>query len=198
MTRQVEFLFDFGSPTAYLAYKQLPGIARRAGATISWQPILLGGVFKGSGNAAPGTVPAKGRYMGQDLQRFARRYGVPLKHNPFFPINTIAMMRGAVATQRHGGFERYMEVIYDAMWVEERNMGERAELEKAVAAAGLDPATFFAWIEDPAIKEELRSATERAVARGVFGAPTFFVGEEMFFGQDRLDFVAEALERQPA
>ncbi|HTQ77438.1 MAG TPA: 2-hydroxychromene-2-carboxylate isomerase [Burkholderiales bacterium] len=195
MAKTVEFFFDFGSPTSYLAYTQLPKIAAAAGAEIAWRPVLLGGVFKATGNASPVTVPAKGKWMGSDMARWARRYGVPFAMNPHFVINTLALMRGAVGYQmRHAAqFERYCEAMFRGMWQQQRNLGDAEEVARTLAQAGLDAGGFPALAADPEVKARLIAATDEAVARGVFGAPTFFVGEEMFFGQDRLEFVREAL-----
>ena len=195
MQKTVEFCFDFGSPTSYLAYTQLPKIAAECGANILWRPMLLGGVFKATGNASPVSVPAKGRWMSHDIQRWARRYGVPFVFNPHFPINTLSLMRGAVAMQMHrpGDFERYLGVVFHAMWEAPRNLGDAAALAATLNEAGFDSDAFTAMVGDPQVKAGLVANTENAVARGVFGAPTFFVDEQMFFGQDRLDFVREAL-----
>jgi 2-hydroxychromene-2-carboxylate isomerase len=188
--------FDFGSPTTYLAWTQLPTIAAECGATIDWRPMLLGGVFKATGNASPVTVPAKGRWMTGDIARWAERYGVPFTFNPHFPINTLTLMRGAVGVQlrRPEDFARYVETIFRAMWVEPRNLGEPEVLAQTLAAAGFD-AGFTDIVADPEVKAALVANTEEAVRRGVFGAPTMFVGGQMFFGQDRLEFVREALDK---
>ncbi len=191
--KKVEFLFDYGSPTCYLAYTQLPALAAKHGAEIVWKPILLGGVHKATGNRSPVEVPAKGVWMLQDLQRFAKRYGVPYKTNPHFPINTLLLMRGAVAMQREGRLLPYSDAIFKAMWVDGLNMGDPQVIGRVLAQAGFDPQALLAAANDEAVKQQLKSETEAAVARGVFGAPVFFVGEAMFFGQDRLDFVAEEL-----
>ncbi|KAF0804669.1 hypothetical protein A167_03665 [Alcanivorax sp. S71-1-4] len=193
MSKQVEFFFDFGSPTAYLAWTQLPRIAGEAGADIVWRPALLGGIFKATGNQSPVMIPAKGRYMTQDLARFARRYAVPLAFNPNFPINTLPLMRGAVGYLDTPQFDAYMKAVYEAMWVTQKNMGQAEVIASVLAEAGLDVADFQQRIGDEQVKAGLKTFTEEAVARGAFGAPTFFVNGEMFFGQDRLDFVAEAL-----
>ena len=195
MQKTVEFCFDFGSPTSYLAYTQLPKIAAECGADIVWQPMLLGGVFKATGNASPVSVPAKGRWMSHDIQRWARRYAVPFVFNPHFPINTLSLMRGAVGIQMHrpDDFERYLGVVFHAMWEAPRNLSDAAVLAATLNEAGLDSDAFAAMVGEPQVKASLVANTENAVARGVFGAPTFFVGEQMFFGQDRLDFVREAL-----
>jgi 2-hydroxychromene-2-carboxylate isomerase len=194
MSKQVEFFFDVGSPTTYLAYTQLPEIAARAGAEIVWKPMLLGGVFKATGNQTPAAIPAKAVHMNADLTRFAARYGVPLAFNSHFPINTLQLMRGAVAEQQEGRLLPYLELVFDAMWVHPRNLNDPAELARLLKEGGHDPETFAARLQDEAVKEGLKKNTEEAIQRGAFGAPTFFVGEEMFFGQDRLDFVEEALK----
>jgi 2-hydroxychromene-2-carboxylate isomerase len=197
--RVIEYFFDVGSPTSYLAWTRLPQIAAGTGATIAWRPMLLGGVFKATGNASPVTVPAKGRWMNDDIKRWAERYGVPFRFNPHFPINTLTLMRGAAGLQlrRSPDFDRYLEVIERAMWVEQKNLGDPTVLAATLADAGIDGAAFTALVSDPEVKARLIATTDEAVARGVFGAPTFFVGEAMFFGQDRLDFVREALLALP-
>jgi 2-hydroxychromene-2-carboxylate isomerase len=189
----VEFFFDFGSPTAYLAYMRLPAIAAAAGAEIRYRPMLLGGVFKATGNSPPGAVPAKARWMGDDIRRHAARHKVPFAYNPSFPINTLAMMRGAVAAEELQCFKPYADAVFRAMWAEPKPMQDAAVLAAVLTEAGLDAGRIAALGETQPVKDRLRSNTEEAVARGAFGAPTFFVGETMFFGQDRLEFVAEAL-----
>ena len=195
MSKQVEFFFDVGSPTTYLAWTQLPTLCTQAGAELVYRPMLLGGVFQATGNASPANVPAKGRYMNADMARFARRYGVPLAPNPFFPINTLTLMRGAAGAQLRAPqrFQAYLRAVFDAMWVAPQNLNDPATTAQALAAAGFDPAELMGWANDAEVKAALRASTEEAVARGVFGAPTMFVGHQMFFGQDRLDFVREAL-----
>ena len=196
MTKTVEFFYDFGSPTVYLAATQLPDIAASVGATIDWRPMLLGGVFKSTGNQSPVVVPAKAAYMNNDLKRFAKRYGVPFRFNPHFPINTLALMRGAVAYQDDVVVSStYRDAIFRAIWVEARNLNEPDVIGQVLSDAGLDPAELMNRIGQQTVKDQLIANTEEAVNRGVFGAPTFFVGEQMFFGQDRLDFVAEAISR---
>ncbi len=194
MAKTVEFYFDCGSSYSYIAYKALPAIAAAQGAQIAWRPMLLGGVFKATGNHSPADIPAKRKWMDQDLQRWAARYGAVFKRNPHFPINTLTLMRGAVGMQMRGtDFHKYVETIFHAMWAEPRNLGDPQELAAVLRQAGFDADAFQSLVSDPAVKEQLKKDTEQAVARGVFGAPTFFVGEEMFWGQDRLDFVAAAL-----
>lgn len=195
MSKTVEFFFDFGSPTSYLAWTQLPRLAAQAGAQLRWRPMLLGGVFKATGNASPAMVPAKGRWMNHDMARWAQRYAVPLAMNPYFPINTLTLMRGATGLQlrQPADFERYVETVYRAMWEAPCNMGDPAVLAQVLQRDGFEVEALLALIGDPEVKARLVATTEEAVARGVFGAPTMFVGEQMFFGQDRLDFVREAL-----
>lgn len=195
MPKTLEFFFDFGSPTAYLASTQLPAIAAHAGVALQWRPMLLGGVFKATGNASPVTVPAKGRWMFGDLQRWARRWGVPMQFNPHFPINTLTLMRIATGLQLREPslFDRYVSATYGAMWVAPRNLGDAEVLAAWLAEAGFDASALLGLAADAEVKARLVATTEEAVARGAFGAPTMFVGDEMFFGQDRLDFVREAL-----
>ncbi len=193
MAKQVEFYFDFVSPTTYLAYTQLPGIVQRTGAEIVYKPFLLGGVFKASGNQTPMAVPSKGAWMMADMDRFAKRYGIPLVINPFFPLNSINIMRGAVWAQEQGFIEKYNDIMFKAMWVDQVNLGDPEEVGKLLDKAGIDPSQFQAAVTSQDIKDRLRATTEEAASRGAFGAPTLFIGEEMFFGQDRLDFVEEAL-----
>ncbi|AMO79356.1 2-hydroxychromene-2-carboxylate isomerase [Pseudomonas citronellolis] len=195
MSKSVEFYFDFGSPTSYLAYTQLPGICAAAGAELVYRPVLLGGVFQATGNVSPIAVPAKGRYTLIDMQRFARRYGVPLKMNPHFPINTLLLMRAATGVQlrQPERFEALLACVFKGMWVDALNLGDAAVLGPLLAEAGFDPQALLALAAEQEVKDALKANTEAAIKRGMFGAPTLFVGEEMFFGQDRLDFVREAL-----
>jgi 2-hydroxychromene-2-carboxylate isomerase len=195
MNKAVEFFFDFGSPTSYLAWTQLPALAAGCGAAVVWRPMLLGGVFKATGNASPVTVPAKGRWMLGDIASWARRYGVPLAFNPHFPINTLTLMRCAAGLlqRQPADFERYGVAVFNAIWQHKRNLGDAAVVAAVLTEAGFDAEAVLALAADPGVKAALAATTDEAVARGVFGAPTFFVGEQMFFGQDRLDFVREAL-----
>jgi 2-hydroxychromene-2-carboxylate isomerase len=193
--RKVDFYFDFGSPAAYLAYTQLPHLCADAGATLVYKPMLLGGVFQATGNHSPAEIKPKGPYMTQDLQRFARRYGVPFVHNPHFPVNTLLLMRGATGLQMHqpDRFADYAAAMFQAMWVDGRNMNDPATVGGVLQAAGFDAAAALALAGQQEVKDRLKAVTQEAVARGVFGAPTMFVGQHMFWGQDRLDFVREAL-----
>jgi len=196
MSKAVEFFFDFGSPTSYLAWTQLPAIAAQAGSAIVWRPMLLGGVFKATGNASPVTVPAKGRWMFGDIARWAKRYGVPLAFNPHFPINTLTLMRMAAGLlqRQPADFERYCAAVFNAIWQRQLNLGDAAVVAAVLREAGFDADALLALAADPGVKAALAAITDEAVARGVFGAPTIFVGEQMFFGQDRLEFVREALD----
>ena len=196
MNHTVEFIFDFGSPTAYLAYTQLPNIASQRKIEILWTPILLGGVHKASGNQSPAFVPAKGKWMRNDIAKWARKYGVAFKANPYFPINTISLMRAAVGIQMETPdlFLRYVDAIYKAFWTHEINLGEIDHVKKVLEDADIDAKAVFALVSNQAVKDKLKANSDTAVDRGVFGAPTFFYRDEMFFGQDRLDFLAEAMD----
>ncbi len=195
MSKTLEYYFDFGSPAAYLAATQLPALAADTGATVLWRPMLLGGVFVATGNASPASVPAKGHYIFRDFARFARRYGVALKINPFFPINTLTLMRIAVGLQQREDprFADYCSAMFRAIWVDAQNMNDPATVAGVLQAGGFDAGALLALASEQGAKDQLKALTEAAVARGVFGAPTFFVADQMFWGQDRLDFVREAL-----
>lgn len=195
MAKQLEFWFDLGSPAAYLAWKRLPQLLQRTGASAAYKPMLLGGVFKAQGNVSPVTIPAKGKWLLEDLARFARRDGVPLGYPPGFPINTLALMRVAIGLQMRepGRFAPYVDAMYDAIFGRSRDVRDEKVLAEALSGAGYDPAATLALAAEPEVKQALIRNTEEAVSRGVFGAPTFFVGNAMFWGQDRMDFVAEAL-----
>ena len=195
MNKTVEFYFDLGSPATYLAYTQLPKICEQTDSQLVYVPILLGGVFKATGNASPATVPAKGRYMFIDLDRYAKRYGVPLKINPHFPINTLVLMRAVTGMQmRHPErFAAFVDCLFKALWIKGRNLNDPATVGAVLSENGFDPEEILAMSADEDVKSALKDTTEKAVQRGVFGAPSMFVGEQLFFGQDRLDFVSEAL-----
>jgi 2-hydroxychromene-2-carboxylate isomerase len=195
MTKTVEFFYDFTSPTAYLAWTRLPAITERTGATIKYRPMFLGGVMQATGNRPPGTLPQKGKWMAEDLVRWARRFNTPFKSNPHFPMMTLMVQRAAQEWVDRPDFDRYLAAIFTAAWRDQKNIADKAVLTEVVTTAGFSPEEFFAATENPANKEKLKATTDEAVARGVFGAPTFFVDGEMHFGQDRLDFVEEALLR---
>lgn len=192
---KLEFFFDYGSPYSYLADTQLLALAERTGAEIVYRPMLLGAVFKATGNQSPAMEPveAKRSYGGVELQRWIAHLGVPMQFNPHFPINTVLLMRTAIAAQRAGVFEAFHRAIYPAFWVEGHDLGDPAVIARVLEAAGLDGKPLLEATQDPEVKGTLRASTEEALARGTFGAPTFFVGDEMFFGQDRLGFVERAL-----
>jgi 2-hydroxychromene-2-carboxylate isomerase len=194
MARTLEFFFDYGSPYSYLADSQVEAIARRAGATLERKPMLLGGVFKATGNVSPAGFAPKSKWSNFDMPLWARHYGVPFVRNPHFPVNTLNLMRGAAAAQIDGLFDRYHPAIFHAMWVAGRNLNDAAEVAAVLEGAGLDPVHFRNRIASQDVKDKLKSTTEEAVARGVFGAPTSFVGDQMFFGNDRLVFVESALK----
>lgn len=194
MSKTIECFFDFGSPATYLAWTQLPRLAAKHNATLIWRPMLLGAVFKATGNQSPAMNPAKGRYMLIDFQRYAKHYDVPMKFNPFFPINTMTLMRGAVALQGDPRFDDYLDAVFKAIWVDEQNMGQPEVVVDVLAKAGFDANALLAKCSDEAVKEKLKANTEEAVARGAFGAPTVYVDGEMFFGQDRLPMIEKALQ----
>jgi 2-hydroxychromene-2-carboxylate isomerase len=191
----LEFFFDYGSPYSYLASSRLPALVERTSAELRYRPMLLGGVFKATGNRSPAaeSCEAKRSYGALELRRWVAHLGVPFRGNPHFPINTLLLMRTAVAAQRAGVFEPFHRFVYPAFWAEGENLGEPEVVVRVLEKAGLEGRALLEAAGDPAVKAELRASTEEAVARGAFGAPTFFVGDEMFFGNDRLDFVERAL-----
>ena len=193
MTKSVEFFFDLGSPATYLAYTQLPGICEQTGSELIYRPMLLGGVFKATGNASPATIAAKGRYMFVDLSRYASRYGVAFRLNPHFPINTLTIMRGAIVADDEDVLDDYVDAVNRAMWEEGLKMDDPEVIAPFLSANGFDGPALLARTQEPGIKAKLVANTEAAVARGVFGIPTFFVGDDIFFGKDRLGQVEEAL-----
>ncbi len=195
MGSSVDFYYDFGSPTAYLAWTQLPGICAGAGATLNYRPVLLGGVFKATENTTPVSIKPKGAWMFDDIARFAERYGVPFAMNPYFIINTLAIMRGAAWALETGCIEAYNKAMYEATWVNGRNTADVDEIGVIMGEAGLDGAAMAEAIQTPEVKQRLIDTTNEAVERGAFGAPTMFVNGEMHFGQDRLDWVREALQK---
>ncbi len=193
MAKSVEFFFDYGSPASHLAFFELRRIAREAGAEIVWRPILLGGVFKAINSHSPVEIAPKGKWMMWDLTNYARRYGVPFEHNPHFVINTLPIMRGAILAERRGELERYSEAMFLAIWRDALDMDDPAVIGQALVKNGFDAKAYFAGTQDAAIKDALKACTDEAVARGVFGLPTFFIGEKMWWGQDRLEWVKDAL-----
>lgn len=193
MSKTVEFLFDFVSPTSYLAYMVLPKLIDRADAMVTWTPVLLGGIMQATGNRPPGTVDAKGRWMQADMGRWLAHYGIPFNRNPHFPFNSLVALRGAVAYMDDPVIRPYCDAMFRAAWVDGRDLGEREVIGAVVDSLGIEPEFFRERIADQAVKDKLRANTEDAVARGVFGAPTFFVAGNMHFGQDRMWMVAEDL-----
>jgi 2-hydroxychromene-2-carboxylate isomerase len=194
MPKFVEFYFDYGSPTSHLAFFELRKIARAAGAEIMWRPILLGGVFKTINSHSPIEIAPKGKWMMWDIANYARRYGVPFVHNPYFVINTLPLMRGALVASRRGELERYSEAMFLSVWRDALDMGDPAVIGAALEKHGFDAKAYFAGVQEQAIKDQLKACTDAAVARGIFGLPTFFIGDKMWWGQDRLEWVKEELE----
>jgi 2-hydroxychromene-2-carboxylate isomerase/quercetin dioxygenase-like cupin family protein len=195
---KVEFHFDFGSPNAYLAHLVIPEIERRTGAKFEYVPVLLGGVFKLTGNRSPAEslagVRNKPDHERLETARFMKRHAITrFRPNPFFPVNTLTIMRGAITAERLGVFERYVDEIYRHMWSEPKKLDDPAVLRAALIESGFDADRFAEMVQDPEIKTRLLANTERSVARGTFGSPTLFVGDEMFFGKDRLRDVEEAI-----
>ena len=190
MSGQLEFFYDYVSSYSYLADSQLGSLGA---AEVVYRPMFLGAVMQATGNQPPANLPARGAYLRRDLERWAAHYGVQFRMNPKFPQNTLGALRLALVAQQDGGFERLHRLLFDAMWIQGRDFGDPAVLGELATAAGLDAERALARSADPAIKEALKANTDEAVARGAFGAPTFFVGDEMYFGNDRLPFVREAL-----
>jgi 2-hydroxychromene-2-carboxylate isomerase len=200
VARRLEFFFDYGSPYSYLADAQVGAVCARARAELVYRPMLLGGVFKATGNRSPAQEPidAKRRYGGATLLRYAQEAGVPFRPNPHFPIDTLTLMRCAVAAQRRGDFPDFHRAVYPAFWAHGLNLGDRAVLAGVLAGAGLDAEALIGAASDPEVKAELKATTEHAVARGAFGAPTFLVGDQLFFGSDHLRFAERALMESDA
>jgi len=197
---RVEFHFDFGSPNAYLAHLVVPEIERRTGAKFEYVPILLGGVFKLTNNQSPIEKMAgiKNRlpYEQLEMQRFIRRHDITqFKFNPFFPVNTLLIMRGAVAAQLDGILERYVDAMFRNMWAEPKDMDDPEVVRAVLQESGFDAAALLARTQEPEVKDRLLKNTQASVERGTFGSPTFFVGNEIFFGKDRLRDVEEEIAR---
>lgn len=193
MSKTVDFYYDYGSPTAYLAWTQLPAICDKHGATLNYKPILLGGVFKGTDNQSPVVIKPKGKWLLDDVARYAKHYGVRYAMNPHFIVNTMPAMRGAIWAQASGQIEAYNTAMYTAMWADQKDIAQPDVIEEVLTTAGLDAAAMGDAIQQPDIKESLIDATNAAVETGVFGAPTMIVGDELHFGQDRLEWVERAL-----
>jgi len=195
---RVEFLFDFGSPNAFLSHRVIPAIEARTGVRFNYVPVLLGGIFKATGNQSPATAFAhirnKPEYERLEVERFVRKHGIQgFGYSPFFPVNTLSLMRGAIAARNLRVFDRYVDEMYRHMWVDHKKLDDPAVLAAALTESGFDAARLMAESTSPAVKAELIANTERAVERGAFGSPTFFVDDEMWFGKDRLDEVEQAI-----
>jgi 2-hydroxychromene-2-carboxylate isomerase len=201
MAVNVEFLFDFGSPNAYLSHLVIPSIERRTGVKFKYVPVLLGGVFKATNNVSPAVslqgIKNKPQYTQLETRRFLKAHGITkYAPNPFFPVNTLTIMRGAVFARRAGCFERYVDEVYRHMWAEPKKMDEVDVITAALTESGLPAAEILAGTQLPEVKQQLIANVDDAVARGVFGSPSFFVGTELYFGKDRLRDVEEEIERQ--
>jgi 2-hydroxychromene-2-carboxylate isomerase len=200
---RAEFHFDFGSPNAYLSHLVLPAIEQRTGVKFDYVPVLLGGIFKATNNRSPleslAGIKNKPEYERLETQRFLRRHEITtFKFSPFFPVNTLNLMRGAIAAQSLGVFDRYVDEIFRHMWADPKKMDDPEVLRAALDESGLDSARLIGLTQDSAVKIRLLENTQGSVARGSFGAPTFFVGNEIFFGKDRLRDVEEAIAAQRA
>ncbi len=192
--KQVEFLFDYGSPFSYLASVQMSALAQRTKAEVVYRPVLLGAILKATGNVSPMTIPAKAKYMALELRRAAAHYNISFKPNSHpFMSNTLKLMRGAVAAQKLGVFEKWHEAIYRAVWAEAADLGDDTVMNRTLEAAGIETTLLIRTLERQDVKDELRANTDHAVSLGVFGAPTFLVGDEMFWGNDRLGMVERRL-----
>lgn len=197
---KVEFHFDFGSPNAYLSHLVIPEIETRTGVKFEYLPVLLGGVFKLTNNRSPAEslkgIRNKPEYERLETQRFIRRHRITsFKSNPFFPVNTLRMMRGAIAARRLGAFERYVDEMFRYMWAEPRKMDDVEVYRRTLAESRFNADRFLELIEAPEVKEELLANTQGSVDRGTFGSPTFYVRDEIFFGKDRLRDVEEMIGR---
>jgi len=200
---KVEFLFDFGSPNAYFSHKVIPEIERRTGAKFTYVPVLLGGIFKLTNNQSPvqqfAGVKNKPQYQQLEIERFIAKHGLmQFRMNPFFPVNTLQIMRGAVAAETAGVLAPYVDAVYHHMWEAPKKMDDPGVVAAALAESGLDAETLMALSGTPEIKNQLLRNTSEAVERGVFGIPSFFVGPELYFGKDRLRDVEEEILRREA
>lgn len=193
MTKKIDFYYDYISITSYLAWTQLKGISARTGAYIHYKPMLLGGIFNACDNISPMTIPAKWAWVKKDIQRYADHYGVPYQLNPHFPFNTVNAMRGALWAQANHQLEAYNQTMFTAAWVDGKDLSAKPVLEAILHNAGFDAVVVMAAITQPDLKTALIDATQAATKRGVFGAPSMFVADELFFGQDRLEWVEKAL-----
>ncbi len=191
--KTIEFFWDAASPYTYLAATQIDGIVARTGATVVWRPFLLGKVFEATGNRMPASVPAKAKHLFQDLQRWAKLYAVPFSFPKQFPTHSVTALRAACAAEAHGAGGRYAQAVMKAYWVDGVDISTPEGVGSVATACGLDAAAILAQTQDPAIKDQLRANTDEAIQRGAFGAPTFFVGKQMFWGNDRLVLLEDLL-----
>jgi 2-hydroxychromene-2-carboxylate isomerase len=192
--KRLEFFCDLSSPYSYLAATQLPELCSRTGAELVYKPMVLAAVFKATGNTMPAVVQSKARYMLKDLSRWAQHYAVPFRMSSRFPLNTIRTMRLIVAAEAHGKSAQLGLAAFSALWVDDRDITSDDELRRLCGEVGLPADELLQAIETPAVKDRLRAYSDEAIARGVFGAPSIFVGDEMFWGNDRLHFVEAALK----
>jgi 2-hydroxychromene-2-carboxylate isomerase len=196
VTPRPQFMFDFGSPNAFLSHEAIPAIEQRTSVKFEYVPVLLGGIFKATNNKSPAETLAgvknKPEFQTLETERFIKRFHVqPYVWNPFFPVNTLNLMRAAIAAQLEGVFEKYVEAAFHHMWREPKKMDDPEVAVKALSASGLDGAKLLTRAQDADVKAKLIENTQSAVERGAFGSPTFFVGNEMFFGKEQLREVEE-------
>ena len=194
MTKTVTFCFDFGSPYSYLAYNYL-SVIKEAGAEIEIKPVLLGAIFKATGNQPPATVQKKGQYMFNDIQRWSEKLDLKFKMNPFFPILTVPHMRGAILAQKNNILEKYMQCMFDSIWVKSLNLNDQEILTQVASESGINPNDFAEGISNDEIKDILRSNTQFAIDKGAFGVPTYFHENEMFWGIDSVKFLIDSLQK---
>ena len=193
MTKTVTFCFDFGSPYSYLAYNYLSPI-KETGARIDLKPVLLGGIFKATGNQPPASVQKKGEYMFKDIQRWSKKLNISFKMNPYFPILTVPHMRGAILAQKKNILEDYMQSMFDSMWLKGLNLNDQEILTQVASESGIDPNDFAEGISSDEIKNELKENTQFAIDKGAFGVPTYFLEDEMFWGIDSIKFLLDSLK----
>ncbi len=202
MTQTVDYYFDFGSPNAYLAHRLVPAFEARTGAVVRYVPVLLGGLFKLTGNQAPfaafGAIPNKMAYMQTEMDRFIRLHGLTdFQFNPHFPIHTVALMRGAIVAENRGEAAGYIELVFQHMWERGSNMGDPEVLASALAGGGFDAEAYTTGVQDPAVKQALIDTTQAAADAGAFGSPTFLYADEIYFGKDQLDLIEQMMKTRP-
>jgi 2-hydroxychromene-2-carboxylate isomerase len=190
VAKKLEFFYDYVSPYSYLANSQ---VSKVAGSNLVYRPMFLSAVMQATGNRPPGTLEVRGKYLRKDIARWAEHYGIEYNRNPKFPLNTLKALRLAIVAQRDGMFDQVHEALFEASFVSQSDLAEETVLAEIMQTAGMDEARTFARVAEQSVKDELKANTDEAIGRGAFGAPTFYVGEEMFFGNDRFDFITEAL-----